>query len=144
MTLSEGGNASYIEIVLTLPPRFICASSDELASANGTCEINIYGLLETDSTDQSCSDGARIPQAVIGWPRLYGDDIVVPCGVKVVETNWFWVLRLAIKAKVDLVKDVTYTRDLSVFLKISVGVTVVRTSISVIEVCVFSCSFFYI
>ena len=137
VTVSEGGDVEYIEIAATLPPRFICASSEALASANGTCEISIYGFLEIEAADRQCSDGSKIPQAVIGWPQSYGDDITVPCGVKVMETNWFWILRLAVKAKVDLIKDKNYKRDLTVVQNISVGIMESVVNLEVIEVGVF-------
>ena len=140
LTVTEGGNAEYIEFTATLPPRFICASSETVTSANGTCEITVFGILGIESGDRKCLDGTSIPQAVIGWPHSYSDDFIVPCGVKVTETNWFWVLRLAVKAKVDLIKDSNYKRQLTISQKISVGSVANTVDLNVIEVGVFSCS----
>ena len=134
VTVSEGGDAEYIELAATLPPRFICASSERLASANGPCEITVFGILGIESGDRKCSDKTSIPQAVIGWPHSYGDDTIVPCGVKVTAMNWFWVLRLAVKAKVDLIKDQNYKRQLTVSQTISVGIVKVTVELKVIEV----------
>ena len=138
MTVSEGGDVEYIEFTATLPPRFICASSETLASTNGTCEITVFGILGIESGDRKCLDGTNIPQAVIGWPHAYDDNIIVPCGVKVTEMNWFWILRLAIKAKVDLIKDRNYKRQLTISQKISTGIKEFTTDLRVIEVGVFS------
>ena len=140
LTVTEGGDVEYIEFTATLPPRFICASSETLTSANSTCEITVFGILGIETGDRTCLDGTSIPQAVIGWPHSYGDDIIVPCGVKVTEMNWFWVLRLAVKAKVDLIKDSNYKRQLTISQKISVGSVAITVDLNVIEVGVFSCS----
>ena len=138
VTVSEGGDVEYIEFFATLPPRFICASSKTLASAKGTCDITVFGFLGIESGDRKCLDGTNIPQAVIGWPQSYDDDIIVPCGVKVTESNWLTVLRLAVKAKVDLIQDTNYTRKLTINQKVSVGTVKITTNIKVIEVGVFS------
>ena len=138
MIVSEGGDVEYIEFSATLPPRFICASSETLGSTNGICEITVFGILGIESGDRKCLDGTSIPQAVIGWPRSYVDDIIVPCGVRVTEMNWLWVLRLAVKAKVDLIKDRNYKRQLTISQKISTGIKEVTTDLRVIEVGVFS------
>ena len=138
LTVTEGGDVEYIEFTTTLPPRFICSSSETLTSANGTCEITVFGILGIESGDRKCSDGTSIPQAVIGWPHSYGDDVIVPCGVKVTEMNWLSVLRLAVKAKVDLIKDSNYKRQLTISQKISVGSVTMTVDLNVIEVGVFS------
>ena len=138
LTVSEGGDVEYIEFTATLPPRFICASSETLTSANGTCEITVFGILGIESGDRKCLDGTSIPQAVIGWPHSYGDDIIVPCGVKVSKMNWFHVLRLSVKAKVDLIKDRNYKRQLTISQKISTGIKEFTTDLKVIEVGIFS------
>ena len=140
LTVTEGGDAEYIEFTATLPPRFICASSETVTSENGTCEITVFGILGIESEDRKCSDGTSIPQAVIGWPHSYGDDVIVPCGVKVTETNWFLVLRLAIKAKVDLIMDLNYKRQLTISQKLSIGSVKITKHLKMIEVSVFSCS----
>ena len=137
LTVSEGGAVEYIELSPTLPPRFICATSETLASAKGTCEVTVFGFLGIDSGDRKCLDGTSIPQAVIGWPKSYGDDIIVPCGVKVTWTNWCKILRLAVKAKVDLIKDTNYTRKLTISQKVSVGTKQITTELKVVEVGVF-------
>jgi len=134
VTVLEGGDVEYIELSATLPPRFICATSETLASAKGSCEITVFGFLGIESGDRKCMDRTSIPQAVIGWPHSYGDDIIVPCGVKVVDSNWFRVLRLAIKAKVDLFKDANYTRKLTISQKVSVGAVQITTELNVVEV----------
>ena len=139
LTVTEGGDVEYIEFAATLPPRFICASSETLASANGICEITVFGILGIESGDRKCSDGTSIPQAVIGWPHSYGDAVIVPCGVKVTEMNWFMVLRLAIKAKVDLIKDFNYKRQLTISQKLSIGSVKINKHLNIIEVGVFSC-----
>ena len=128
----------YIEFFATLPPRFICASSKTLAAAKGTCDITVFGFLGIESGDKKCLDGTNIPQAVIGWPQSYDDDIIVPCGVKVTKSNWLTVLRLAVKAKMDLIKDTNYTRKLTISQKASVGSVEITTNIKVIEVGLFS------
>ena len=138
LTVAEGGDAEYIEFAATLPPRFICASSESLSSTNGTCEITVFGLLGVESGDRKCLDGTSIPQAVIGWPHSYIDDIIVPCGVRITETNWFLVLRLAIKAKVDSIEDTNYKRQLTIRQKLSIGSLKITTNLKVIEVGVFS------
>jgi len=138
VTVSEGGDVEYIDFFATLPLRFICATSKTLISAKGTCEITVFGFLGIESGDGNCLDGTSIPQAVIGWPRSYGDDIIVPCGVKVTESNWLRVLRLAVKAKVDLIKDTNYTRKLTISQKVSIGTVQIITNVKVIEVGVFS------
>ena len=140
LTVFEGGNVEYIEFAATLPPQFICAASETLASVNSTCEITVFGILGIESGDRICLDGTSIPQAVIGWPHSYGDDLIVPCGVKVTETNWFWVLRLAVKAKVDLIKDRNYKRQLTISQKISTGIKEITADLKVIEVGFFLCS----
>ena len=140
LTVTEGGDVEYIEFTATLPPRFICASSESLISANGTCEITVFGILRIESGDRKCSDGTNIPQAVIGWPHSYGDDVIVPCGVKVTETNWFMVLRLAVKAKVDLIKDSNYKRQLTISQKLSIGSVKITRHLKNVEVGVFSYS----
>ena len=137
LTVSEGGDVEYIEITTTLPPRFICASSETLASVNGTCEITVFGILGIESGDRKCSDGTSIPQAVIGWPHAYGDNIIVPCGVKVTKMNWVHVLRLSVKAKVDLIKDRNYKRQLTISQKVCVGTVAITTDLKVIEVGLF-------
>ena len=140
LTVTEGGDVEYIEFAVTLPPRFICASSETLTSANGTCEITVFGILGIESEDRKCSDGTSIPQAVIGWPHSYDDDVIVPCGVKVTDMNWFMVLRLAVKAKVDLIKDSNYKRQVTINQKLSTGSVKVTSQLKSIEVGVFSCS----
>ena len=142
VTVSEGGDVEYIELSATLPPRFICATSETLSSAKGTCEITVFGFLGIESGDKKCLDGTSIPQAVLGWPHSYGDDIIVPCGVKVTESNWLRVLRLAVKAKMDLTKDTNYTRKLTISQKVSVGTVQITTDLRVVEVGVFSRSVF--
>ena len=137
VTVFEGGAVEYIELSATLPPRFICATSENLASAKGTCEITVFGFLGIESGDRKCMDGTTIPQAVIGWPHSYDDDIIVPCGIKVTESNWFKVLRLAVKAKVDLINDTSYTRKLTISQKASVGTVQITTELKIIEVGVF-------
>ena len=137
--MTEGGNVEYIKFTATLPPRFICASSETLTLANGTCEITVFGLLGIESGDRKCSDGTSIPQAVIGWPHSYVDDVIVPCGMKVTETNWFMVLQLAVKAKVDLIKDSNYKRQLTISQKLSIGSVKITRHLKIIEVGVFSC-----
>ena len=136
MTVSEGGEVKYIELSATLPPRFICGISE-----NGYCDITVVGLLGIESGDRKCLDGTTIPQAVIGWPQSYDDDIIVPCGVKVTESNWFKVLRLAVKAKVDLINDTSYTRKLTISqtskAHTSVGIALWTTVLKIIEVGVF-------
>jgi len=140
--ISEGGDVAYIDFYATLPPRFICATTETLASAKGTCEIKVFGTLGIESGDRKCLDGTSIPQAVIGWPHSYGEDVIVPCGVKVTHTNWFWVLRLAVKAKVDLINDTNYMRQLTISQKVSIGTKQVTTDLRVVEVCffLFSCA----
>ena len=140
LTVFEGGNVEYLEFAATLPPQFICAASETVASVNGTCEITVFGILGIESGDRICLDGTSIPQAVIGWPHSYGDDVIVPCGVKVTKTNWFWVLRLAVKAKVDLIKDRNYKRQLTISQKISIGIKKFTADLKVIEVGFFSSS----
>ena len=140
MTVSEGGDVEYIDFFATLPPRFICATSKTLASAKGTCDITVFGFLGIESGDMKCLDGTNIPQAVIGWPHSYGDDSIVPCGVKVTESNWLRVLRLAVKAKVDLIKDTNYTRKLTISLKVSIGTVQITTKVRIVEVGVYSLS----
>ena len=140
LTVTEGGDVEYIDITTTLPPRFICASSETLASVNGTCEITVFGILGIEPGDRKCSDGTNIPQAVIGWPLSYIDGIIVPCGVKVTDMNWFMVLRLAVKAKVDLIKDSNYKRRLTISQKLSIGTVETTAELNVIEVGVFSFS----
>ena len=140
LTVTEGGDVEYIEFSATLPPRFICASSETLGLTNGTCGITVFGILGIESGDRKCLDGTNIPQAVIGWPHSYIDDIIVPCGVKVTEMNWFLVLRLAVKAKVDLIKDSNYKRHLTISQKLSIGTVETTAELNVIEVGVFSCS----
>ena len=142
LTVTEGGDVEYIEFTATLPPRFICASSETLSMTNGTCEIAVFGLLGIESGDRKCSDGTSIPQAVIGWPHSYIDDIIVPCGVRITETNWFLVLRLAVKAKVDSIKDTNYKRQLTISQKLSIGSVKITTNLKVIEVGVSSCLIF--
>ena len=137
LTVSEGGAVEYIELSATLPPRFICATSETLASAKGTCEITVFGFLGIESGDRKCLDGTNIPQAVIGWPQSYDDDIIVPCGVKVTESNWLRILRLAVKAKVDLINDTSYTRKLTIRQKLSVGTKQITTDLKVVEVGVY-------
>ena len=139
LRVAEGGDVEYIEFTATLPPRFICASSETLASTNGTCKITVFGILGIESGDRKCLDGTSIPQAVIGWPHSYGDDIIVPCGMKVTKMNWFHVLRLSVKAKVDLIKDRNYKRQLTISQKISTGIEEFTADLKVIEVGVFSC-----
>ena len=134
VTVFEGGDVEYIEFFATLPPRFICTTSKTLASAKGTCEITVFGSLGIESGDGNCLDGTNIPQAVIGWPQSYDDDIIVPCGVKVTESNWLTVLRLAVKAKVDFIKDTNYTRKLTISQKVSIGTEQIITNVKVIEV----------
>ena len=138
ITVTEGGDVEYIEITTTLPPRFICASSKTLTSMNDTCEITVFGILGIESGDRKCSDGTSIPQAVIGWPPSYVDDITVPCGVKVTETNWFRVLQLAVKAKLDLIKDMNYKRQLTISQKLSIDTVETIAELKVIEVGIFS------
>ena len=141
LAVTEGGDVEYIQITTTLPPRFICASSETLALVNGTCEITVFGILGLESGDRKCSDGTGgIPQAVIGWPHTYGDDIIVPCGIKVTEMNWFRVLQLAVKAKLDLIKDMNYKRQLTISQKLSVDTVETIAKLKVIEVGVFSLS----
>ena len=140
LTVTEGEDVEYIEFAATLPPRFICASSETLHSSNDTCEITVFGILGIESGDRKCSDGTSIPQAVIGWPHSYIDDIIVPCGVKVTEMNWLSVLRLAVKAKVDLIKDSNYKRQLTISQKISIGSVSNTVDLNIIQVGVFSCS----
>ena len=145
VTVSEGGDVKYIELSATLPPRFICATSETLASAKGKCEITVFGFMGIESEDRKCKDETSIPQAVIGWPNSYGEDIIVPCGVKVTHSNWFKVLRFAVKAKVDLFKDANYTRKLTITQKVSVGTKQITTELKVVEVGVIqvqSCRFF--
>ena len=131
VTVSEGGDVAYIDFFATLPPRFICASSKP-------CDITVFGFLGIESGDRKCLDGTNIPQAVIGWPQSYGDDIIVPCGVKVTELNWLRVLRLAVKAKVDLFNDTNYMRKLTISQKVFAGTKQFTTIVKVIEVGVFS------
>ena len=138
MKVFEGGNVEYVEFAATLPPQFICAASETLGSVNGTCQITVFGILGIESGDRICFDGTSIPQAVIGWPHSYGDDLIVPCGVKVTETNWFRVLRLALKAKVDLIKDRNYKRQLTISQKMSTGIKDITADLKVIEVGFFS------
>ena len=135
--VSEGGDVAYVEFFATLPPRFICATSESLASAKGTCEINVFGTIGIETGDRKCLDGTIIPQAVLGWPQSYGGDIIVPCGVKITNANWFSPLRLAVKAKVDLINDTDYMGQLTISQKISVGTKQVTTDLKVVEVCVF-------
>ena len=134
VTVSEGGDVEYIDFYATLPPRLICATSKTLASAKGTCDITVFGFLGIESGDRKCLDGTDIPQAVIGWPHSYDDDIIVPCGVKVTDSNWLRVLRLAVKAKVDLIKDTNYTRKLTISQRVTIGTVQITTNVKVIEV----------
>ena len=135
--VSEGGDVAYIDFFVTLPPRFICATSETLASAKGTCEIKVFGTLGIETGDRKCLDGTIIPQAVLGWPQSYPGDVIVPCGVKITHSNWFWALRLAVKAKVDLINDTDFTGQLTISQKLSVGTNQVTTDLRVVEVCVF-------
>ena len=143
LTVTEGGDVEYIEITTTLPPRFICASSETLASVNGTCEITVFAILGIESGYRKCSDGTIIPQAVIGWPHTYSDDIIVPCGIKVTGMNWLGVLQLAVKAKLDLIKDMDYKEQLTISQKLSVDTVETIAELKVIEVGVFSDSFLH-
>ena len=139
VTVSEGGAVEYIELSATLPPRFICATSEILASANGTCVITVFGFLWIESGDRTCSDGRRIPQAVMRSPHLERHDSFVECGVKVTESNWLGGLRLAVKAKMDLIKDSNYTRKLTISQKVTVGTKQITTDLKdLVEVGFFS------
>ena len=122
LTVTEGQGSGYVEVRVTLPPRFLCPA----AAAAAACRVQVSARLEVDAdVDARCDGGAVVPQAVLvaGW----GDDPQGPaCGLAVTDANWFRRLRIGVRAKVDRVKDKDQERRLAVVAEVIANGTIVR------------------
>ena len=136
ITVIEGGGIAIIEITITMPPMHVCAmmaAHDPQISYEG-CLVIITTAVSITGSDLTClNDNTRIPQVVIGV--LGPEEHALVCGVYLTQENWFHVLRLSVKAKVDGVVDGDQTRELTVYGAAMVGsVELVQTTLTIIQV----------
>lgn len=152
LTIIEGADTVYISIELTLPPRFLCAKAAAMAAdmpsdnttdadspddgdnagndTTDSCVIMIMVSVSTNIDDFKClGSDDFIPRFVVGGMGPVDDGIVVPCGVRVTDENWLQTLVIPVKAKVDALFTVDYTRTLTLHWQSIIMAEVVYTGV---------------
>ena len=110
LTVTEGGEPGYIDIVTTLSPEYFCvnrtAGEDPL-----WCVVHVWGYIELIDTELTCyGSGDQVSQAVLGWLPDYPADWRRDCGLYITKDNWMQTLRIPITAMLDGVADGTQYR----------------------------------
>ena len=128
ITINEGQEGVMIEIEVSLPPRFLCAASEAANTTDSECILHIMGSVSVEGPDLTCLESAAfIPQAVLGLPPTYDSEVVLPCGLKVTQLNWFFRLQIIVKATIDGVVDGDISREVTITQSIVVEETVLVT-----------------
>ena len=126
LTVIEGQEGVMVQIEVSLPPRFLCAASEEANTTNKDCMVQVLSSVTTDGDLTCAATGAFIPQAVIGIPAMFSPDVTLPCGFIVTESNWFFRLQMIVKAMIDGVVDGDMQRQITMTSSYVVDETVLH------------------
>ena len=106
LVVTEGEEAQYLTITMTLPPRVLCTNPAD------TCTWTISTVFLQPDEEVRCADDRQVAQALIGWT---GDNQQSAfCGSQLTDSNWRMGVRVAVRAGLDGLKDGTQQRLLRV------------------------------
>ena len=130
VTVVEGGPVVMIGVQSSLPPKLSCNQTDT------NCEFHITAVVEITGDDLVCLGGEGIPQALVGYMDNYDMDVLIPCGLKITNTNWYNILQIPVIATTDMTVDMNVTRHMTVYytLQIQTSISIQTTMISQIQV----------
>lgn len=109
----EGAASVDIEVQSYLPPRLFCAPGDRLRY----CQLAI-GTTLIRKKEKKCPDGTEVAQAVFGY---HGDINDRPCRSYISMDNWQSILKIPVKATLDMLRDKNQKREISVFAEVFVN-----------------------
>ena len=136
LTVSEGGDTKFINIISNIPVDLFCTPDDR----KKYCQVFVKPEIETTSKEKKCSDGSQIIQAVFGWNKNM-DKPDKFCKFAF-ERESGSSIKIPIRATIDGIFDKNQKRSINVFFEIMVnGIIEKIHSLGTTEVSAFSFPF---